>query len=244
MDRYFLIASTVCFLTAVVHTAVEFRAKVFRPWRFNFFAIGLGFLFQTAFLSVRGHELGRCPITNLFEVFVFLAWSVALIYLLVGPAYRLSLMGAFTAPLGTVAPRFRSYRPDRCSASRTAFRKFVAGVSRIDFVDSLRCVRVGVHRRRDVSPAGTPTQDAPAAFDFLSSAASDKSVRSDHPPAVVGLCALYPGDCERFFYGPSIAPHSGRGRGCALAALCGDLASLASEMARAKTCSGVMHSWV
>ena len=37
--------------------------------------------------------------TNLFEVFVFLAWSVALIYLIVGPAYRLSLMGAFTAPL-------------------------------------------------------------------------------------------------------------------------------------------------
>jgi ABC-type uncharacterized transport system permease subunit len=48
---------------------------------------------------VRGHALGRCPLTNLFEVLIFLAWSVALIYLLVGPAYRLSLMGAFTAPL-------------------------------------------------------------------------------------------------------------------------------------------------
>ena len=99
MDRYLLIASTVCFLAAVLHTVMELRTKVFRPLRFNFFAIGLGFIFQTAFLSVRGHELGRCPITNLFEVFVFLAWSVALIYILVGPAYRLSLMGAFTAPL-------------------------------------------------------------------------------------------------------------------------------------------------
>src|SRR5438046_5076662 len=67
--------------------------------RFNFLAVGLGFIFQTAFLSVRGHELGRCPLTNLFEVFIFLAWSVAAIYMLVGPAYRLSLMGAFTAPL-------------------------------------------------------------------------------------------------------------------------------------------------
>ena len=71
----------------------------FQPGRFNFLAIGLGFIFQTAFLSIRGHALGRCPLTNLFEVFIFLAWSVALIYLLVGPAYRLSLMGAFTAPL-------------------------------------------------------------------------------------------------------------------------------------------------
>src|SRR5437667_8516489 len=99
MDRVILIVSTICFLAAVVHTVIELRGGVFRPMRFNFFAVGLGFIFQTAFLSIRGHALGRCPLTNLFEVFIFLAWSVALIYMLVGPAYRLSLMGAFTAPL-------------------------------------------------------------------------------------------------------------------------------------------------
>src|SRR5881398_840823 len=75
------------------------RGGIFRPMRFNFFVVGLGFIFQTAFLSVRGHALGRCPISNLFEVIVFVAWSVALFYMVVGPAYRLSLMGAFTAPL-------------------------------------------------------------------------------------------------------------------------------------------------
>src|SRR5256885_1494369 len=99
MDRPFLIASTLCYLTAVVRTLLAVRERISLHGRFNFFAIGLGFLFQTAFLSIRGHALGRCPLTNLFEVFVFLAWSVALIYLLIGPAYRLSLMGAFTAPL-------------------------------------------------------------------------------------------------------------------------------------------------
>jgi len=99
VDRDLLIISTICFLAAVVRTGVALRAGVFRPGRFNFLAIGLGFVFQTAFLSIRGHALGRCPLTNLFEVFIFLAWSVALIYMLVGPTYRLSLMGAFTAPL-------------------------------------------------------------------------------------------------------------------------------------------------
>ncbi|HXX42760.1 MAG TPA: cytochrome c biogenesis protein CcsA [Chthoniobacterales bacterium] len=99
MDRVILFISSICFLAAVVRTIVELRGKIFRPVRFNFFAIGLGFVFQTAFLSIRGHALGRCPLTNLFEVLVFLAWSVALIYLLIGPVYRLSLMGAFTAPL-------------------------------------------------------------------------------------------------------------------------------------------------
>jgi len=99
VDRHLLIVSTICFLAAVARTGALLRAKKFQPGHFNFLAIGLGFIFQTAFLSIRGHALGRCPLTNLFEVFIFLAWSVALIYMLVGPVYRLSLMGAFTAPL-------------------------------------------------------------------------------------------------------------------------------------------------
>jgi HemX protein len=111
VDRSLLIISTVCFLAAVLRTAIALRAGVFRSGKFNFLAIGLGFIFQTAFLSIRGNELGRCPLTNLFEVFVFLAWSVALIYLLVGPAYRLSLMGAFTAPLVVLLQGFALVAP-------------------------------------------------------------------------------------------------------------------------------------
>src|SRR5436190_5772489 len=87
------------------------RGGIFRPMLFNFFAVGLGFIFQTAFLSIRGHALGRCPITNLFEVIVFLAWSIALIYMLVGPAYRLSLMGVFTAPLVLLLQLFALLTP-------------------------------------------------------------------------------------------------------------------------------------
>src|SRR5437764_11473176 len=99
VDRQFILLSTVSYLVAVAHTLATLRDGVFRPRRFNFVTIAVGFVFQSAFLSIRGHALGRCPITNLFEVFIFLAWSLALIYLLIGPAYRLSLMGAFTAPL-------------------------------------------------------------------------------------------------------------------------------------------------
>ena len=111
MDRQLLLGSTVCFLVAVAHTAATLREGVFRPRRFNFMAIAAGFALQTAFLSVRGHALGRCPITNLFEVFIFLAWSVALIYLAIGPAYRLSLMGAFTAPLVLLIQTFALLAP-------------------------------------------------------------------------------------------------------------------------------------
>jgi HemX protein len=111
MDRQLLLGSTLCFLIAVAHTLATIREGVFRRRRFSFFAIALGFGLQSAFLYIRGHAVGRCPITNLFEVFVFLAWSLALIYLVIGPAYRLSLMGAFTAPLVLLIQGFALLAP-------------------------------------------------------------------------------------------------------------------------------------
>jgi len=111
VDRYLLIVSTICFLTAIAHTAIEFRGRIFRPLRFNFLAVVLGFVFQTAFLSIRGRDVGRCPITNLFEVIIFVAWSVALFYILIGPSYRLSLMGAFTAPVVALLQLFALLAP-------------------------------------------------------------------------------------------------------------------------------------
>jgi HemX protein len=111
VDRYLLIVATLCFLTAIAHTAIEFRGRIFRPRRFNFLAVVLGFVFQTAFLSIRGREVGRCPITNLFEVIIFVAWSVALFYILIGPSYRLSLMGAFTAPVVALLQLFALLAP-------------------------------------------------------------------------------------------------------------------------------------
>ena len=111
MERQLLLLSTLCFLVAVAYTLLALRKGVFHPGRFNFFAIAIGFVLQSGFLSIRGHALGRCPLTNLFEVFIFLAWSVALIYLVIGPAYRLSLMGAFTAPLVFLIQTFALLAP-------------------------------------------------------------------------------------------------------------------------------------
>src|SRR5436309_14202606 len=94
-----------------MRTVIALGAGTFRLGRFNFLAIGLGFIFQTAFLSIRGHELHRCPVTHLFEVLIFLAWSLPLIYMVIGPAYRLSLLGAFTAPLALLLQTLASPAP-------------------------------------------------------------------------------------------------------------------------------------
>jgi len=45
-----------------------------------------------------GQAQGACPIKDKGEIMVFFAWSVMLIYLLMGSLYRVSLMGIFTLP--------------------------------------------------------------------------------------------------------------------------------------------------
>ena len=99
MERLFLFISTVCFLIGFARTVVALRSGHFHHSPFNLVAMAVGFAFQTAFLAWRGHTLRHCPLTNLFEFIVFLTWTMVLLYLLIGPAYRLSLLGAFTAPL-------------------------------------------------------------------------------------------------------------------------------------------------
>lgn len=97
MDRYFLLIATA--LAAVggangmwtVHRGVRSRWTV--VWMIG------AFLAQMAFLYLRGQERGACPLVGLAEILAFLAWSLTLFYLVVGPAYRLSLLGVFTAPV-------------------------------------------------------------------------------------------------------------------------------------------------
>lgn len=98
-ERIALLAATLCYLFAFGHTLFALGAGRFQPGRFNLLAVALGAAAQGWYLSMRGAAEHSCPIGNLSETLVFLSWSIALIYLVIGPAYRLSLMGAFTAPL-------------------------------------------------------------------------------------------------------------------------------------------------
>ena len=71
MDRALLIISTLCFFLAMVRTFVAIKGRSYRPAGFNFSAIALGFVFQTAFPRSAA-TLRTLPADNLFEVFIFL----------------------------------------------------------------------------------------------------------------------------------------------------------------------------
>ena len=61
-----------------------------------------GFLFQTLGLNLRGAEIKGCPLGNIFEISQFIAWSIVLLYFIIGPAFRLRLLGFFTAGLAGI----------------------------------------------------------------------------------------------------------------------------------------------
>ncbi len=61
-----------------------------------------GFLFQTLGLNLRGAEIKGCPLGNIFEISQFIVWSLVMLYFIIGPAFRLRLLGLFTAGLAGI----------------------------------------------------------------------------------------------------------------------------------------------
>lgn len=94
-----MLAATLTYLISAAWGAYALGARraTSTPW--NDSVLLLGFILSSVFLYYRGQAIRHCPITNLFEVVAFFSWSLVLTYLVIGPVYRMSILGAFTAPL-------------------------------------------------------------------------------------------------------------------------------------------------
>ncbi len=99
MDLLHLILATLAFLGGFVLAAVSWRRGSERPHGLSIPIAVVGLVFQTLFLHERGQLHGRCPITNGAEVLVFVSWSLVILYLALGRAFRLSLLGLFSMPM-------------------------------------------------------------------------------------------------------------------------------------------------
>lgn len=74
-------------------------ARSDKPGRTAFVWMILAFGAQLMALGWRGSLRGQCPLGDIGEVCLFLAWSLTFFYLVTGSTYRLSLLGVFTTPL-------------------------------------------------------------------------------------------------------------------------------------------------
>lgn len=98
-DDSFLWAAALMYGTSFL-TAVGFliRGERYPQW-VMVAAAASGLLMQTAGLYQRGLVQGHCPLGNPTEILQFVAWSTMILYLVVGPAFRVSLLGMFASGL-------------------------------------------------------------------------------------------------------------------------------------------------
>jgi ABC-type transport system involved in cytochrome c biogenesis permease subunit len=81
-----------------VYTIFLFRKGFRQHTRATYFLLLGGFIFHTVAMFQRGFTLNRCPIHNLYEATLFVAWTMLAIYLAVGLWSRLRFLGAFVSP--------------------------------------------------------------------------------------------------------------------------------------------------
>ncbi len=99
MDRTLLALACLAYLAAAARALYALGQRRLETGWTSFTLIGLAFILQTWGLFLRAGQTGICPVTNLFEILTFISWSVALNYLILGTIFRVSLLGALTAPL-------------------------------------------------------------------------------------------------------------------------------------------------
>lgn len=100
-DRAWLWISAVLYAAAFLAATYALIAHRQRPRALLLTLISVGLLIQTLGLHQRGlsYEPPGCPLHSTFEIVQFVIWSFTILYLIVGPAFRLSVLGYFTSGL-------------------------------------------------------------------------------------------------------------------------------------------------
>ena len=111
-----LILAALCYLGGFGYAVWSLRHGTYRPGRWTLVVLGVGGILQTLFLHWRGRAIGGCPMTTPFELLTFISWSIVVLYFIIGPAYRLSLLGVFTSPLALLFQVAAFLRPDALAA--------------------------------------------------------------------------------------------------------------------------------
>jgi len=99
MDRLLLALACLPYLVASGYACYFWGARHVAPSRLSLYAILGGFALQSWGLYLRGEQIGHCPVTNLYETLTFFSWALVLNYVVLGPIFRVSLLGIFTAPM-------------------------------------------------------------------------------------------------------------------------------------------------
>ncbi|MBI5393769.1 MAG: cytochrome c biogenesis protein CcsA [Verrucomicrobia bacterium] len=98
-DRDFIFYSLWVYVGAFLYSLYLIQGRGRWESRGHTALVAIGWLLHGYGLCLRAQAINHCPITNLFEVVMFITWAVVLVYLMMGLVWRVSLLGEFTLPL-------------------------------------------------------------------------------------------------------------------------------------------------
>jgi ABC-type transport system involved in cytochrome c biogenesis permease subunit len=67
--------------------------------RVNYLLLFAAFGLHTIAIFQRGFSIAHCPVSNLYEATIFIAWTIVAAYLVIGLLPRLRFLGAFASPV-------------------------------------------------------------------------------------------------------------------------------------------------
>ncbi|HSU57205.1 MAG TPA: cytochrome c biogenesis protein CcsA [Candidatus Dormibacteraeota bacterium] len=98
-DRHFFLLSVAVYGVSMIYSVFLWRKGFREDNRVNYFLLLSAFGLHTTAMVLRGFRFNHCPVSNLYEATMFVAWTIVTVYLVVGVWSRLRFLGAFASPV-------------------------------------------------------------------------------------------------------------------------------------------------
>jgi HemX protein len=98
-ERDYFAAAVIGYGLSTIYSVFLWRKGFQQDDRINYGILALSFVAHTTAMALRGFNLARCPVNNLFEAMMFVMWTIVAGYLGLGLFRRFRFLGAFAAPV-------------------------------------------------------------------------------------------------------------------------------------------------
>ena len=98
-DRHFFLLAVMIYGVSMIYSVFLWRKGFRQDNRVNYFLLLAAAVLHTVAMTKRGFLLNQCPVNNLYEATIFIAWTIVATYLVVGLWSRLRFLGAFASPM-------------------------------------------------------------------------------------------------------------------------------------------------
>ena len=98
-DRNYFLIAVVLYGISSLYSIFLLRRGFRQDNRINYLVLLGAFGMHTFAMVARGFNFKRCPMNNLYEAMLVIAWTIVATYLVVGAWSRLRFLGAFASPI-------------------------------------------------------------------------------------------------------------------------------------------------